>query len=378
MNINKILISSDSFKGTLSSIEVCHIMNEAIINIMGSVDVKAIPIADGGEGTVDAFLESVGGEKIYVNVKGPFFEDIEAYYCIINDGRTAVIELAQAAGLSLVETKKNPMKTSTYGVGMMIKDALDKGCQKIIIGLGGSCTNDGGIGMLNALGVDFLDFGLKKISLDGEGLGGLNEINTSKLDNRIKNCIIEVACDIDNPLFGLNGAAHVYAPQKGADNQMIEILDSNLKNYAAVIQKITGLDVQKIKGAGAAGGVAAGLVSILNAQLRPGIEMIMEYTDFETHLKDSDLVITGEGKIDSQTTRGKVPIGIAKIASGYKIPVIAIVGCIDDHIDGIYKNGITATFSINRKPEDFSISKAKSKYNLLKTTEDIIRLLKVM
>lgn len=376
--MKKIVIASDSYKGTMSSLEVCDIVKAGILNIFHEAQVVSIPIADGGEGTVDAFLSAVGGEKINVKVKGPFFEVIESYYGILVDKKTAVIEMAAASGLPLAGENKNPLITTTYGTGQLILDALEKGCTKIIIGVGGSATNDGGIGMAAALGVRFSDKEGNNVSYDGNGMGKIHTIDMKDLDNRIKNCNIEVACDVDNPLYGKEGAAYIYAPQKGADEEMVKVLDDNLRLYASKVKEYLNLDVQLLEGAGAAGGLGAGLVAFLGAKLRSGIDIVLDNANFENEIKDADLIITGEGKIDSQSVRGKVPIGVAKRSKKYNVPVMAIVGWIDDDIDSVYDMGINSIFSINRKPEDFSVSKEYSKINLLKTVEDIMRLIKIV
>lgn len=376
--MKKIVVASDSYKGTISSLEVCDIVKEGILNILEDTQVISIPIADGGEGTVDAFLFALGGKKIHVTVNGPFFNSIESYYGILEDKKTAVIEMAAASGLPLAGEKKNPLKTTTYGTGQLIFDALEKGCTKIIIGIGGSATNDGGIGMAAALGVKFLDIEGNDVTYNGDGIGKIHTINMEGLDQRIKSCNIEVACDVDNPLYGKDGAAYVYASQKGADEDMIKKLDDNLKLYASKVKEYLNIDIQLLKGAGAAGGLGAGLVAFLGAKLRSGIDIILDNANFEDEIKNADLIITGEGKIDSQSLRGKVPIGVAKRSRKYNIPVIAIVGYIDDDVDLVYNMGIDAIFSINRKPQDLSISKDYSKLNLLKTVEDIMRMIKIL
>lgn len=253
----------------MSSMEVCNIIEKGIQNIFPDTEVIKIPIADGGEGTVDAFLTAIGGEKIKTKVKGPLFEEVEAFYGILPDKETAVIEMAAASGLTLAEDKKNPLLTTTYGTGQLILDALNRGCSKIIVGIGGSATNDGGIGMAAALGVKFLDEENKAIDLTGGGLEKLERIDISDIDDRVKECTIVAACDVDNPLFGPSGAAYVFAPQKGADEGIVKILDENLKNFATMVRRDLDVDVQNISGSGAAGGLGAGLVAFAGAKLQP-------------------------------------------------------------------------------------------------------------
>ena len=375
--MKKIIIASDSFKGTLDSINVCNIVEKGIKNIRPEINTVKIPIADGGEGTVDAFLNAMGGKKVTITVTGPLFDKVEASYGILDDG-SAVIEMAQASGLPLVEGRENPLKTTTYGTGELIKDALSKGCTNIIIGIGGSATNDGGIGMAAALGVKFLNEDASEIDLTGGGLADLAKIDVSTINSNISNCNFVVACDVDNPLYGENGAAYIFAPQKGADPSMVKVLNENLKHYAGIVNRDLGINLQTYKGSGAAGGLGAGLVAFLNAELKSGINILLDTVDFDNLIVDADLIITGEGKIDGQSLRGKVPVGIADRAVKYHKPVVAIVGAIGDDIDALYERGISSIFSINRKAEAFEIAKNYSEENLLKTTESIIRLISVV
>ena len=375
--MKKVVIAVDSFKGTMSSIEVCSRIETGFKAILPEIETVKVPIADGGEGTVDTFLTALGGEKIKVTVKDPLFRDVESFYGILPDQKTAVIEMAAASGLPLVEEEKNPRLTSTYGTGELMLDALQRGCNKLIIGIGGSATNDGGIGMAAALGVKFLDQEGNPIALNGEGLGQLRRIDVSEKDPRIDRCQVLVACDVDNPLYGEHGAAYVFAPQKGADQAMVEDLDQNLQNYAAVLQKDLGLSVQEIAGAGAAGGLGAGLVAFTPAQLKPGIEIILDAVKFSAIIADADLIITGEGKIDGQSLRGKVPIGIADRAKNSGVPVIAIVGDVGDGLEAIYQRGISAIFSTNRVAVPFSEARLRAHKDLVETSEAIARLFKI-
>jgi len=377
--MNKIVIAPDSFKGTMSSIEICDIVERGIKNIFPEAQTVKVPIADGGEGTVDAFLKAIGGTRINIKVKDPLMRDIDSFYGILNDNKTAVIEMAAASGLPLLsDEEKNPALTSTYGTGQLILDAIEKGCSRIILGLGGSATNDGGIGMAAALGVRFLDGNNNEIPLNGGGLKYLHHIDVSGKNPGLEKCEIITACDVDNPLYGTKGAAYVFSPQKGANNEMVKFLDNNLKHYADVIQNDFGIIVQDIPGTGAAGGVGAALVAFMGAKLESGIKIVLDCVDFDSLISEADLIITGEGKIDGQSLRGKVPIGIAERAVKRGVPVIAIVGDIGDDIDAVYDKGICAVFSTNRKSVPFEIAKLHCREDLLATIESIMRYTKVI
>lgn len=371
--MKKVVIAPDSFKGTMSSIEVCNIVESGIKDLLPEMDVIKVPIADGGEGTVDAFLTAIGGEKVNVNAKGPHFYDIEAFYGILPDRETAVIEMAAASGLSLAGENKNPCLTTSYGTGQLIADALERGCIKIILGIGGSATNDGGIGMAAALGVKFLDETGNEIPLNGGGLERLHRIDISNLNKRLESCKITVACDVDNPLCGPNGASHVFGPQKGADPDMVKLLDRNLKHYSEDLNKEFGIQVENIPGTGAAGGVAVSLLAFTNCTIRKGIGIVLDTVDFDRLIEGADLIITGEGKIDGQSLRGKVPVGIAERALRKNIPVIAIVGSIGDGADEVYRHGIGAVFSTCRNTITFEEAKLTCRENLYKTVENVIR-----
>lgn len=375
--MKKIVIAVDSFKGTMSSVEVCNLIEKGIHQILPTVSTVKVPIADGGEGTVDAFLAAAGGQKITVRVKDPLFREIDAYYGLLADQTTAIIEMATASGLPLVEDKKNPRQTTTYGTGQLIIDALNRGCRKLIIGIGGSATNDGGIGMAAALGVKFLDADGQAVPLNGQGLEKLCHIDLAGKDPRIDQCEISVACDVDNPLYGEKGAAYVFGPQKGADPAMVKYLDQNLQNYAAVLQRALGIDVQTIPGSGAAGGLGAGLLAFTPARLKSGIDIILDHVGFNEIIAAADLIITGEGKIDGQSLRGKVPIGIAARAKQIGIPVVAMVGDIGEDTEAVYEKGIQAILSINRVAVPFEKAKLRSKEDLLETAKTLARILQL-
>ena len=346
-----ILVAPDSFKDSLSASEVSRIISEAISAVIPSASIRKIPISDGGEGLLEALLTPLQGTLVSVSVKDPLHRTIEASYGLVDQGKTAIIEMATASGLELLSIEeRNPLITSTYGTGELIKNALDKGCTKIIIGLGGSATNDGGIGMIKALGGLFLDQYNQEIPDGGAALSTLHSIDLSGLDKRLQQVAIVCACDVDNPLTGPSGASYVYAKQKGASDNMLAVLDSNLSNYATVIKATLNKDLEHISGTGAAGGTAMGLLAFLDATLTPGIALITELLHLEKHIKEAQLVVTGEGKIDIQTLHGKTIMGIASLAKKHSIPVLVFTGSIGHGISEIYDQGVTAIFSIVNKP----------------------------
>lgn len=372
--MKKIVLAPDSFKGTMSSIKICDIMEAEIKKFYPDAEVIKIPVADGGEGTVDAFLEAVGGEKIHVMVKGPYFETMDSFYGILADGKTAVIEMAAAAGLPLVENRKNPFLTTTYGVGELIRHAVESGCRNLIIGLGGSCTNDGGAGMAAALGVKFICKDGEKFIPTGGTLSRVDRIDTSEIMD-LSGVTITVMCDVNNPLCGENGASKVFGPQKGADAAMTELLDRNLRHFAEIIKVHLNKDITDMPGAGAAGGMGAGTAAFLDAELKRGIDVVLDTAGFDSLLEGTDLVFTGEGKIDSQSLSGKVICGVASRAKKHNVPVIAVVGDIGDDTEEIYSLGITAVMSINRVAVPFEIARHRSEKDLALTMNTIMRLL---
>ncbi len=317
-----IVIAPDSFKGTMSAVEVCEIIKKEFLKADASLEIKCVPIADGGEGTVDALLFN-GGERVSVKAKDPYFNEIDSFYGILPDG-TAVIEMAAASGLPLVGDNKNPMLTTTYGTGQLILDALDRGCGKILIGVGGSATNDGGIGCAAALGAKFLGADGKEVPLCGRGMAQIERIDLSGLDSRIKDTDIEVLCDVVSPLYGENGAAYIFAPQKGADADTVKLLDDGLRRLADVTAAETGTDNSHKEGTGAAGGLGFGLISFLGARLVRGAPTVLKTMGFEEIAARSELVITGEGCMDNQSLLGKAPAQVAALSGD--TPVIAIVG----------------------------------------------------
>lgn len=374
MRLNKIVLVPDSFKGTMSSIEICGIMRDAILARSPGTEVVSIPVADGGEGSVEAFLSAVGGERITVPSVGPWMEPIEAAYGLL-DGDTAVVETASCAGLPLAAGRLDPGRTSTYGVGLLLKDALERGCRKIILGLGGSATNDLGVGMAAAMGVKFLDRDGKEFLPVGETLSEIAKIDYSGLPEPLREAEVTAMCDVDNPLCGPAGAAHIFAPQKGASPEQVKRLDAQLAAGAELLLRELGADVAQLPGAGAAGGLGGGAAAFLGAELRPGIETVLDIAHFEDHLTGADLVLTGEGKLDAQSLRGKVVVGAARRCRRAGVPAIAIVGDIGDDVSAIYEEGVTAVLSINRIAADFPKVRPRSPSDLRLTVDTLMRLL---
>ncbi|GAB4116560.1 MAG: glycerate kinase [Candidatus Caldatribacteriota bacterium] len=362
----KIIIAPDSFKGSLSALDVAEAIKLGVEEVFPQAIIIKIPMADGGEGTVQCLVDATSGEIRKEKVCGPLGEKVLASYGILGDKKTAVIEMAAASGITLIpEKKRNPLITTTYGTGQLIKAALDQGCEKMVIGIGGSATNDGGAGMAQALGVRLLDKEDREIGFGGRELKRIERIDLSSIDPRIKLTQVLVASDVTNPLCGPRGASHVYGPQKGATAEMVEELDQALNHFAHIIKRDLGKDISEIPGAGAAGGLGAGLIAFLDAELRPGVEVVIEAVRLEETLKDADLVITGEGKVDNQTVYGKVPVGVAKVAKRYKIPVLAIAALIGDGAELVYQHGIDHLIKISEPPVKLTDPKTK-KIRLIK------------
>lgn len=369
-----ILAAPDSFKGSLTALEVAENIQKGIRNFDERINVELLPMADGGEGTVQSLVDATNGEIIKKEVTGPLGKKVEAFYGILGDQKTAVIEMAAASGLPLVpKAKRNPLKTTTYGTGELILSALEHGVEQIIVGIGGSATNDAGVGMAQALGAEILDKNGKEVAFGGEHLDEIKEINLENLDPRIKNTEILVACDVDNPLFGRNGAAYVYAPQKGADPYMVEQLDNNLRKFNEIVKEELNKNINEIPGAGAAGGLGAGLVAFLDAELKAGIDIILELMNFEKKLENVDLVITGEGMLDGQSINGKTPIGVARKAKEKGIAVIAIAGTLGIGVEKVLDYGIDAYYSIINKPSELDLIIKESPKLIQSLSEQIIR-----
>lgn len=375
--MSKFLLIPDSFKGTMSSEEICSIMEKAIRQNCPTSEIISIPVADGGEGSVNAFLKAMGGERISVSVKGPYFEDMEAFYGIVENGKTAVIEMAACAGLPLVESRLNPKLTTTFGVGQLMEDAISRGCTKIIMGLGGSCTNDAGTGAAAALGVKFIDKNGDSFVPVGGTLCEIKHIDTSNLHKAFKEIELVTMCDIDNPLYGEKGAAYIFGPQKGASPEMVKELDDGLRHLDQILQTDLKQSLAEIKGAGAAGGMGCGMVAFFGSTLQMGIETVLDTVKFDELLKDADYVFTGEGKIDSQSIRGKVVIGIAHRTKKANVPLIAIVGDIGDHIEEAYEKGVSGIFSINRVAVEYKDARKRAKEDLFLTVDNLLRFMKV-
>ncbi|WFA05339.1 glycerate kinase [Bacillus sp. HSf4] len=343
----KIVIAPDSFKESMTSPEAAASIEKGFKAVLPDAEYIKIPVADGGEGTVQALVDATGGELMYKQVTGPLGTPVKAAYGLLGDGKTAVIEMAEASGLHLIPpAQRNPLQTTTRGTGELIMDAVEKGAAKIIIGLGGSATNDGGAGMASALGVKFLDSNGKEIRDGGGALSDIARIDVSGLDPKLKQIKFEAACDVDNPLTGPRGASAVFGPQKGATGEMVALLDQHLKHYAAMIRDELHLEADTLPGAGAAGGLGAGLYAFLQAELKSGVDIVLDTLSFSERIKGADLIITGEGKIDGQTIYGKTPAGIAKRAVAAGIPVIAFAGSLGDGCELVYEKGISALFSI--------------------------------
>ena len=374
--MKKIVIIPDSFKGTMSSSEICSVMKQKIAEIFPCAEVVAIPVADGGEGSVDCFLSAVGGEKVYAECSGPYGERIEGFYALLKDGKTAVIEMAVAAGLPMVENRKNPLLTTTYGVGELIKHALERGAKKIILALGGSCTNDFGCGASCALGVEFFDKDGNSFVPTGGTLERVERINLENKTELLSGVEMTVMCDIDNPPYGKSGASFVFAPQKGADEKTVKLLDDGVKNLCKVIKRDFNKDLSALKGGGAAGAMGAGMNAFFGSPLMMGIDTVLQTVGFSEIISSADLVFTGEGKIDAQSLGGKVVIGVARECKKQAVPVVAVVGGAEGDLAKAYDEGVTAIFTINRLPVDLSISKHHSRENLAFSMENILRLLK--
>ncbi|BFI60347.1 glycerate kinase [Yersinia pseudotuberculosis] len=343
----KIIIAPDSFKESLTAMQVAEAIEQGFSEIFPQAEYIKLPMADGGEGTVESMVAATGGELVNVEVTGPLGVPVKAFYGWMGDGETAVIEMAAASGLHLVAPEqRNPLITTSYGTGELILAALNHGARKIILGIGGSATNDGGAGMMQALGVQLSDQQGKALTVGGAALAQLVDIDLSQLDDRLAQTDILVACDVDNPLCGAKGASAVFGPQKGATPERVQQLDAALQHYGEKIEQVTGKSVINVAGAGAAGGMGAALFGLLNARLQPGIEIVTEALKLAAAVQEADLVITGEGRIDSQTIYGKTPVGVARVAKRFDIPVIAIAGSMAPDYEVVHQHGLDAVFSV--------------------------------
>lgn len=374
-----IVLAPDSFKESMTAKEACVAMERGIKKVNSNIQCIHVPMADGGEGTMQSLVDATGGEVYSLEVVGPLGNKVKAEYGILGNGEIGVLEMASASGIHLVSLEeRNPLITTTYGTGELIKACLDRGVKKLLIGIGGSATNDGGVGVIQALGGRLLDKEGNELGFGGGELEKLDRIDLTNFDRRLKDVVIEVACDVSNPLCGENGASYIFGPQKGASVEMIKILDNNLKHYAKVIKEQFGKDVLEITGAGAAGGLGAGLMVFLNGNLKKGIEIVIEYSGLEKKVKNCDMVWTGEGSIDFQTQYGKTPLGVATVAKKYNKPVVALAGRVGDDIDILYEKGIDSIFGIMRGVTTIDEALKNGKENIERTSENIARLMEML
>lgn len=377
--LGKVVIAADSFKGSLTSAQFARVAADAVRLRVPDCEIVEVGLGDGGEGTLDVLASAMDAEPVSCKVHDPLMRVIDAKYAICKRNNTAIIEMAQASGLPLLaDNERNPMLTTTYGTGELIADALRKGCKRIYTGIGGSATNDGGMGALTALGCKFHDKDGNIIDSPGRGcnLGDIKSIDFSNLDKSLLDCEIIVVCDVDNPFCGPNGAACVFAPQKGADDEMCQKLDAGLKNFAQTILMCTGVDVETLPGAGAAGGLGGGLFALLGASMRPGIDMVLEAVDFASKIKDADLIITGEGRLDAQTVMGKTPSGVLKVAQQFGVPVVALGGQVV-HCPELDNAGFAAVLSIQSGPCNLTeaLSADRASENLAATVSQVVSLI---
>lgn len=372
--MKKCIIVSDSFKGTLSSLEICRIARETVPQIFPGCQVLTIPVADGGEGTVDCFVEAIGAAPETVDATGPYGEKICAVYA--KSGTKAVVEMACAAGLPMVGARKNPEATTTFGVGQIIRHAIEHNCTEILLGLGGSCTNDGGCGCAAALGVKFYDQAGREFVPVGGTLDQIRRIDRSESKRLLDGVKITAMCDVENPLFGPDGAAYVFAPQKGADPAMVQRLDNQLRSLDVSWKRELGVSLSECPGGGAAGGMGAGCIAFLDAELRSGIEAVLDLVEFDRCMDGADLVITGEGRIDGQSLHGKVISGVAKRTCSNKTPLVVIAGSIADDAAPVYDLGVSAVFGIDRTAVAFEERVHKTKDDYRATLNDVLRLIR--
>ena len=375
----KIVIAIDSFKGSMSSMEAGLAARDGILKAIPAAKVVVKPLADGGEGTTDALIEGLSGEEIRMSVKGPYGECVGAHYGRIRETGTAVMEMAEASGITLSD-RRDPMAATTYGVGEMIKDAMDRGCRDFIIGIGGSATNDGGIGMLRALGARFMDADGNDCGEGGAALYRISDIDLSGMDHRLRDCRIRVACDVDNPLCGENGATYIYGPQKGVTDDIKQELDDAMAHFADVSAEKLGKDLRDRSGAGAAGGLGYALLMYLDAELIPGIELIMEAVGLKKEFMDADIAVTGEGRLDYQTAMGKAPVGVAKLAKKHGLITLAFAGSVTPEAVKCNEEGIDAFFPIVRGVSTLqeAMDNKTAKANMTAAAEQAFRLIRAV
>ena len=371
----KIVVAVDSFKGSMTSMEAARAVRDGILAADPKTYIVIKPLADGGEGTTDALIEGMHGEKVKITVTGPYGEKIDSYYGYLPEKKTAVIEMAAAAGITLSD-KREPMQATTYGVGEMISDAIDRGCRNIIMGIGGSATTDGGIGMMKALGIQFLDENGNDVGEGAQALFRVRKIQTEGVHPLLSKVRFQIACDVTNPLCGSQGAVYVFGPQKGVTEEIKAMLDEAMNRYAAVVESTLGIRCRDIPGAGAAGGLGFACLAFLNAVLTPGIDLVLNAVDLESELLDADIVVTGEGRLDEQTAMGKAPVGVAKRAKKYGAKVIAFAGSVTEGAGACNKEGIDAFFPIVRGVTtlDEAMSKETAMANMRAASEQVFRL----
>jgi glycerate 2-kinase len=373
----KIVIAPDSYKGSLSALEVAQAIQRGIKKVDAKIETVLVPMADGGEGTVQSLIDASGGEIIKLKVHDPLFREIQSFYGIMGDKQTAVIEMAAASGLPLLSMdERNPLVTTTYGTGELINDAMDRGCSSFIIGLGGSATNDGGCGMAQALGAKLLDIYGNEIDFGGVGLLKIHSIDISGIDKRIKTTTFLAACDVENPLCGTKGASEVYGRQKGASNEDIITLEAGLAHFSQIVKQQLNVNIENTPGAGAAGGLGAGMIVFLNARLESGIDIVTKANSMAEKMKNADIVITGEGRIDYQTAFGKTPFGVAQIAKRNGISVIAIAGSLGKNYQSLYEKGFDCLFPIINEPMELEKAIENAAELVEATAENVLRLWK--
>ncbi|PTN09081.1 glycerate kinase [Mangrovibacterium marinum] len=373
----KILIAPDSFKDCLEAADVARYLGEGIRRVIPDAEIRSIPVADGGEGFVQTMLSALGGERVQLAVCDPLMRQVEAFYGVLPDG-TAVIEMAAASGIEhLTANERNPLITTTFGTGQLMMDAMERGCRKIIIGIGGSATNDGGIGMAQALGYRFLDKKGLEVPPGGGALNEIESIDFTNIDPLVGETAVWIACDVNNPLTGPRGASAVYGPQKGATPELVERLDANLGHLATVIKKYLNIDVLDLPGGGAAGGLGAGLVAFAGGRLQAGFDIVKEQTHLEEAVRQADIVLTGEGKMDGQTKQGKTPWGVAQLAQKHGKPLFAFAGFLGDGYRELYDEGFTSIFALPNGPASLDACIANAPVLLADSAEQLFRALKI-
>ena len=376
--VMKIVISPQTFKGSISALDAAHAMRKGVLRVMPDADTVIVPVADGGDGTLETLVEGSGGETKTAKVHGPLGERIEALWGAMGDGETAMIEMARTSGLALVPLdSRDPLRSTTYGLGEAIVAALDEGFRQFILGIGGSATNDAGAGMAQALGIRLLDAAGSELGPGGAPLADLDRIDISGIDPRVKQSSFAVACDVTNPLTGPEGASAVYGPQKGATPEMVERLDQALIHFAKVVRRELHIDVEYAQGAGAAGGLGGGMLAFLNAELRPGVDIVMDAVGIDEALQGADLVLVGEGEVDFQTVYNKAPIGVARKAKRLDIPVVAISGGLGEGYKTVHEHGIDAAVSIQSGPMSLDESSQRASELIANATEQALRIIQV-